>query len=125
MKLLNRTAIRFLSTAVCASALATTTNLSAQQPQKPENDDVLRVNTELVQTAVTVVDKNGKFVDGLTRDQFELVVDGKPRPVSFFERVTAGSAREQQLVADGKAEAPATPTNNTVVQGRRIIFFID
>jgi hypothetical protein len=46
--------------AVC-SALA-----SAQQ------DEVIRVNTELVQTAVTVLDKKGNFVEGLLRDQFEL-----------------------------------------------------
>ena len=56
----------------------------AQQPQKPADDDVLRVNTDLVQTAVTVLDKQGRFVDGLSRDQFELTVDGKPRPISFF-----------------------------------------
>src|SRR2546430_10274972 len=71
----------------------------AQQPQKPAGDDVLRVNTELVQTAVTVIDKQGHFVDGLSRDQFELTVDGKARPISFFERVTAGTPREQQLTA--------------------------
>ncbi len=40
----------------------------AQEPsQQPE---VVRTNTELVQTAVTVLDKKGNFVDGLQRDQF-------------------------------------------------------
>jgi len=33
--------------------------------------DVVRTNTELVQTAVTVVDKKGHFVEGLQREQFE------------------------------------------------------
>ena len=70
-----------------------------QQPQKPADDNVLRINTELVQTAVTVIDKQGRSVDGLSRDQFELTVDGKPRPISFFERITAGSPREAQLTA--------------------------
>ena len=70
-----------------------------QQPQKPADDNVLRINTELVQTAVTVIDKQGRFVDGLSRDQFELTVDGKPHPISFFERITAGSPREAQLTA--------------------------
>ena len=65
---------------------------AGQQPssQTPA-DDVVRVNAELVQTAITVLDKKGKFVDGLERGDFELVVDGKPRPISFLERVTAGS----------------------------------
>src|SRR5437868_11582669 len=69
---------------------------SAQQPQKPA-DDVVRVSTDLVQSAFTVVDKDGHFVEGLRQDQLELTVDGKPRPISFFERVTAGSQREYQV----------------------------
>src|SRR5712671_4817063 len=69
--------------------------MSAQtQPQKPaeEQGDVIRVNTELVQTDVMVFDKKGHFVDGLRRDQFALKVDNKPTSISFFERVT--SAKE-------------------------------
>ncbi len=97
-----------------------------QQPQKPADDNVLRINTELVQTAVTVIDKQGRFVDGLSRDQFELTVDGKPRPISFFERITAGSPREAQLTAapdlsPANSKAPAASTT----RGRSIIFFID
>lgn len=125
MQLLNQAAIRLLSATVCLAALLNATSL-AQQPQKPTDDDVLRVKTELVQSAVTVVDKDGRFVNGLTRDQFELVVDGKPRPISFFEQVTSGSPREQQLASKGKdADPAAKPTSSAVVLGRRVVFFID
>ena len=67
--------------------------ISAQtKPQKPaeEQDDVIRVSTELVQTDVMVFDKKGHFVDGLKGDQFALKVDNKPTSISFFERVTSG-----------------------------------
>lgn len=125
MKFLSQTAIRSLSATICLAALLNATTL-AQQPQKPTDDDVLRVKTELVQSAVTVVDKDGRFVNGLSRDQFELVVDGKPRPINFFEQVTSGSPREQQLASLGKAADPAAKTVSApVVKGRRIIFFID
>ena len=124
MKFLTRTAARPISVAVCLAALLNATAL-AQQPQKPQSDEVLRINTELVQTAVTVVDKDGRFVSGLSRDQFELVVDGKPRAVGFFEQLTSGTAREQQLSAAGKASDPEAKPANVVVQGRRIVFFID
>ena len=92
-----------------------------------QQTDVVRVNTELVQTAVTVIDKKGKFVEGLQRDQFELTVDGKPRPVAFFERIAAGSARELELANLGSANAsslekPAAPAR---VPGRTIVFFLD
>src|SRR4030095_3027118 len=120
---LSQTATRSITAFICV-IVAASFAVNAQQPQKPQ-DDVLRVNTELVQTAVTVVDKNGKFVDGLGREQFELTVDGKPRPITFFERVTSGTPREQQLATRGNAaRAPATPAA-AVVPGRRIVFFVD
>lgn len=98
----------------------------AQQPQKPTADDVLRVTTELVQTAITVVDKQGHFVDGLSRDQFELTVDGKPRPINFFERVAAGSPREAQLTAAPDPTLATPKTSRTATpRGRSIVFFID
>lgn len=124
MTFLSQTAIRSLSATVCLAALLNATSL-AQQPQKPADDDVLRVRTELVQSAVTVVDKDGRFVNGLSRDQFELIVDGKPRPISFFEQVSSGSSREQQLATMGTADPAAKPAGSAVVQARRIVFFID
>src|SRR6476646_7981686 len=71
-----------------------------QEPAKPpQTPDVIRTNTSLVQTDVMVFDKQGKFVDGLTRDKFALKVDGKPRDVSFFEAVLAGSPNEEAQLA--------------------------
>src|SRR5437763_10535982 len=66
-----------------------------QQPQQRSSnqaDDVIRIKTELVQTDLMVFDKQGRFVDGLKPEQFELLLDGKPQPISFFERVATGSA---------------------------------
>ena len=94
------------------------------QAQEPE---VIRTNTDIVQTAVTVLDKKGNFVEGLKRDQFELVVDGKSRPVAFFERIAAGSARERELatLADPTNTTTTTPVAPSRVPGRTIVFFID
>src|SRR6266436_1730378 len=115
---------------LCLAALINLTpGVSNAQQQRPDqsSDDVLRINADLVQTAFTVINKSGRFVDGLDRAQFELTVDGKPRPISFFERITAGSAREAQLASrsgPGAAtvKAPAIPPS---VRGRTIVFFID
>ena len=88
--------------------------------------DVVRTNVELVQTAITVLDKKGHFVEGLQREQFELVVDGKPRQVAFFERVAAGSAREREIANLGNTDNTAAPAPAAArVPGRTIVFFID
>lgn len=105
--------------------------VSAQQPQpsqrKPADaDEVLRVTTELVQTDVSVFDREGKFVDNLKADQFELKVDGKPQPVSFFERVVAGSVNEDAQIAAARGDSrrgSAAPV--PLDRGRLVIFFID
>jgi VWFA-related protein len=119
----SRLPIALLLTAVIAG---TSARALAQQRQTPA-DEVVRTNIELVQTAITVVDKNGKFVEGLDRADFELLIDGKPRPINFLERITAGSDRETQLSLRKPAEnsTPAPAPGNATVRGRTIIFFID
>lgn len=90
-----------------------------------QETEVVRINTELVQTAVTVLDKKGNFVDGLKSDQFELIVDGKPRQVAFFERIAAGSTRESELATRGLGVNSNAPLPPATVPGRTIVFFID
>ncbi len=91
-----------------------------------QTPDVIRTKTELVQTAITVLDKKGNFVEGLNREQFQLMVDGKPRQVAFFEGVASGSPRELEIAALNNPNIkPATPTTTPRVAGRTIVFFLD
>ena len=97
-----------------------------EKPNQQEQDDVIRVNTELVQTDVTVFDKKGNFVDGLKPEQFALRIDNKPQAIAFFERVTSGSLREEKKTqANAAAASPATAATPTMVRGRVLIFFVD
>jgi len=122
---------------LCLAAFVTFTR--AQQPQQTpatqqnQQDEVIRVETELVQTDVMVFDKSGKFVEGLGREQFQVTVDGKPVPVAFFERVeaaTASAAAADAAPANGaaaKAPAPAAPNAAAprATRGRYVAFFLD
>ena len=63
-----------------------------------QDTEAVRTNTQLVQTDVSVFDHNGKFVEDLTREQFELRVNGTPRQILFFERVKAGSPDEEAQI---------------------------
>jgi VWFA-related protein len=116
---------------LCAAGLLFPFPSQAQNLPKPaQNDDVIRVNTELVQTDVMVFDKKGNFVDGLRPEQFKLSLDGQPHTVSIFERVTSGSGFEASQLATLRAGSPASvPGNPTTAAraptGRLIFFFVD
>lgn len=103
-------------------------------PQKAVTDqdqsDVLKVYTQLVQTDVMVFDKQGKFVSGLKPEDFELRIDGKPKPIEFFEKVTAGTVNEElQLAAargaSARPHAPETAAALPLDRGRPVFFYVD
>jgi VWFA-related protein len=108
-------------------ALWVTTAAGQTKPTRPteEQDDVVRVDTALVQTDVMVFDKQGRFVDGLRPEQFELKIDRKPQQIAFFERVASGRLSDAKQAdagtpANDAAKAPAAANHTRVV-----IFFID
>jgi Ca-activated chloride channel homolog len=45
----------------------------------------IKVNVRLVEVYATVLDHKGKYVDGLRRDDFQILEDGKPQRISIFE----------------------------------------
>jgi VWFA-related protein len=99
----------------------------AQRPQG-RSDEVLRVNTELVQTDFMVFDKEGNFVDGLKSDQFVFKVEGKPRAITFFDQIAAGSRNEEAQLAAARGnptntggKTPAAPLDRV----RTVMFFLD
>ena len=55
---------------------------SAQQ--STDDDEVLRVNTDLVVVNVTVTDSGGKYTRGLRRTDFTLLEDGHEQKLSIF-----------------------------------------
>ena len=112
-----------LLTAACWACAA---QMFAQEPGPArQGPEVVRVNTSLVQTDVMVFDKQGAFVDGLKRDQFVLKVDGKPRDISFFERIVAGSRNEESQLAAARGGASDYSGAVPLDRGRTVFFFID
>jgi VWFA-related protein len=119
---------------VAASLLAALSLLAPARAQQqtqpappPQNDEeVVRISTQLVQTDVMVFDKSGKFVDGLKPEQFELKVDGHERPISFFDRVQAGTVNEDaQLAAARGLKSESGGTVLPLDRGRTVVFFVD
>ena len=88
-----RLLLRIALLSVAGLLLATFT--LAQRPQG-RSDEVVRVNSELVQTDFMVFDKDGNFVDGLKSDQFVLKVEGKPgRLLSLIASPPAAATKKR------------------------------
>ncbi|HKV34467.1 MAG TPA: VWA domain-containing protein [Pyrinomonadaceae bacterium] len=98
---------------------------TTQTPPQKSQDEVVRVYTELVQTDVMVFDKQGRFVNGLTKENFELRIDGKPRPIQAFEQITAGSDEESQLAAARGATTVNLKRPAPLDRGRIVFFYLD
>ncbi|HEX8720939.1 MAG TPA: VWA domain-containing protein [Pyrinomonadaceae bacterium] len=95
-----------------------------QQPAPDRKDDepeeVIRLETDLIQVRAVVTDRKGQPVDGLTREDFEVLEDGKPQQVSFFDVVRA-PGREAEAAA---AAAPAGKPNRAP-PARTVVLLVD
>ena len=56
-----------------------------------DENQKIRVETNLVDVNVLITDKNGKFVKGLEREQFEVYDNNVKQPIEYF------SARNQPV----------------------------
>lgn len=111
-----------LFTATCLLLFPAT--IFSQTKPEPDAQDVIKFDTSLVQTDVMVFDKNGRFVDGLKPEQFQLKIDKTQREISFFERITSGGlSREREELKSGEP-APGVALK-TDAQRRAVIFFVD
>ena len=54
-------------------------------PEELGEGDVLRVDTTLVTVPVSVLDRQGRFISNLKREDFTLVENGEEQSIAFFE----------------------------------------
>jgi len=126
----NMSSVKFflLSTATCLF-LFPAIAYGQTKPEPSDAQDVIKFETSLVQTDVMVFDKNGRFVEGLKPEQFQLKINKTPREISFFEAKRSGGYTNQReevksdqpiSVDASKAAAPKPDA-----QRRSVIFFVD
>jgi VWFA-related protein len=57
------------------------------RPEEVGEDDVVRVDTTLVGVPVTVLDREGRFVPGLKREDFQIYENGVEQQIAYFAPV--------------------------------------
>jgi Ca-activated chloride channel homolog len=104
------TAVRITGSALIVSALLLGSTARSQQ----QDDDVIRVNSDLVVLNATVLDKQGKFVSHLRRADFQVFENGEEQKLSSFSAEetpfaaailidTSGSMESRMTLARGAA----------------------
>ncbi|MFN7931475.1 MAG: VWA domain-containing protein, partial [Blastocatellia bacterium] len=91
---------------------------SAQEPP-------LRIKTDLVQIDVAVKDQKGNLVRTLRREDFEILEDGKPQPITHF---ALGSTKQHAVYLSAESAKPkngATTLPTAIQSGRYIVLAID
>jgi len=54
-------------------------------PQQVAEDDVVRISTTLVTVPVSVMDRQGRFIPNLSKEQFHIYEDGIEQKIAYFD----------------------------------------
>jgi VWFA-related protein len=95
--------------------------------QTQEEGTTLRVGTELLQIDAVVTDKNGRVIENLTKDDFELLEEGTPQEIAFFSVVRDLTREEKAVTNSVVARPPETgrlPNIPIPENGKRIIVLV-
>jgi VWFA-related protein len=95
---------------------------SATQPQPPVT---FRAEVNYVEVDARVLDAQGKFIIGLSQNDFDVFEDGKPQKISVFSLVNIPVERaERPLFASAPIE-PDVATNASEYSGRVYLIVLD
>jgi VWFA-related protein len=97
---------------------------AATTAASPQDIPRFRGGIDVVQFTVTVLDKDRRPVAGLTAADFEVRVDGQPRPLAAFAAVTLPVETSTALPAAPRI-APDVETNQLPLEGRLVVVVID
>ncbi|MEO5761692.1 MAG: VWA domain-containing protein [Vicinamibacteria bacterium] len=97
-------------------------NTFAQAPQ-PAQPPIFGSSVTLVAVPVFVTDKNGKSVQGLTADDFEVEADGKRTSIAFFQAIDAGESTPVAVSTD--VAVPDLPIAVKAAAPRQFLVLLD
>lgn len=115
-----RRALVPLACAVALSGAFGASGLAQPQPAAVETGEVFAetVNVEIINIDVYVQDENGKPVSGLTTEDFDLWVDGKPSRIANFYAVS--DVQEKREIVKQAALPEELPTEDASIEVERL-----
>jgi VWFA-related protein len=110
------------------AALSTICGFAAvmgQQPAGQRQPPSFRVEVNYVEIDATVTDADGRFVRGLTKDDFELIEEGQPQTISAFTVVDLPVVKADPPLFRPAVVEPDVRTNIGDFDGRVILILLD
>ncbi|HEX7955874.1 MAG TPA: VWA domain-containing protein, partial [Pyrinomonadaceae bacterium] len=83
----------------------------AQAPDAADEDEAVRISTNLVQFDFVVTDKRGRQVTDLRAEEVEVLEDGRPQKLTHFSYVSTEPAGDSVAAATPKAGTANDPTS--------------
>jgi VWFA-related protein len=114
-------AVAIFPTLLAVSVLNATAQATAEGVDPLPSGLEEEVGVRLVLIDAVVVDRAGRTVPDLTRDDFEIIIDGKPVDVDTLDASCAGPMDDPQQVRRA-IKRPHLPTSGTI---RRIVIVLD
>src|SRR5262245_25461349 len=96
------------------------------QPQPPQQPQItFRAEVNYVEVDPRVLDKDGKFVEGLKPEDFQILENGKPQKVTAFSLVNIPVERVEQPLFASKLIDRDVRTNLEGADGRIYVIILD
>src|SRR5260370_4423631 len=81
-----------------------------KQTKKPDDDEVIKITSNLVSLDVIVKDKKGKAISDLRREDFAVSENGVPQKIEFFDSTLTTNAAAQPT----RPNDPTQPSNDSI-----------
>jgi VWFA-related protein len=100
--------------------------LGGQSPQAPSQPPpTFKVEVNYVEIDARVTDAQGKFAGDLTKDDFQILEEGKPQTITVFSRVEVPLQRQDPPLFKGAPIEPDVQTNLSEFNGRVFVLVLD
>src|ERR1044071_8425055 len=111
-----------------APAAGRQTPVEPRQQSAPDEDEVVRISTNLVQVDAVVTDGDGRQVTDLDARDFEILEDGKPQTITNFSYVSLGGPEAHATPAPARRKdrefIPPPPARLRPEQVRRTLALV-
>jgi len=98
---------------------------SQSRPQESVQESTFKVSTELVEVRVVVTDRDGRPIEDLTKEDFELLESGQRQEISFFSVSQVEERQDRPAVSNMPSQSRSLRERLSAPPARSTILYVD